>query len=326
MAAQMPLDQVFIVSIWMEAVLYGFLLALTLASVYINLALHRHQSTHSRIMFGVGVVMWAIATVHLSLNCYRLIQGYVIHRDYPGGPSAWFSVLSSWDHVTKDTLYATQEILGDAIAIYRAWILWNQDCRILFPLVVLLIGGTISGYTVCGTFTEEHGTSNIFDHKLKSWISAFYAISFVQSVLTTGLMAYRIWSTERFSAKYRLDNRSLLPYLRILIESAALQLIAELIVLALYASGRNAQYILLEALTPVVGITFNAITIRIALRSSETFMNMKGEPRQHTSGYTTRPMRQTIGGSAMPAQAITINIDQDIETDARSDAEELDRK
>lgn len=65
-------------------------------------------------------------------------------------------------------------------------------------------------------------------------------------------MAYRIWSSERFSAKYRLGNRSLLPYLRILIESAALQLIAELIVLALYASGLNAQYILLEALTPVV--------------------------------------------------------------------------
>ena len=35
----------------------------------------------------------------------------------------------------------------------------------------------------------------------------------------------------------------------------------------------------------------------------------------------------TIGGSALPFRAITITIQQDVETDGRSDAEEnLDRK
>ncbi len=48
-----------------------------------------------------------------------MIQGYVIHANIPGGPVAWISALSPWHHVMKDTLYATQEILGDAVAVCR---------------------------------------------------------------------------------------------------------------------------------------------------------------------------------------------------------------
>lgn len=323
MVAQTPLDQVFIVSIWMEAVLYGFLLALTLASVYVNLTLRRHQGSHSRIMFGVGLLMWTIATAHVGFNCFRLVQGYVLHGDDPGGPAAWFSILSSWDHVTKDTLYATQEILGDAMAIYRTWVLWSHDWRILAPLGTLFVVSTGFGYAVCGTFTTEHGTANIFGPKLSALITVFYALSFVQSLLTTGLMAYRIWSSERFSTKYHSRRKWLLPYLRILVESAALQLIAEFIVLVLYAAKVNAQYIFLETLTPLVAITFNAITIRIAMRSSESLI-MKDAERQYLSGYTTGCMAtHTIGGHAIPqSQIISISIKQDVETDRRSDYED----
>ena len=92
------------------------------------------------------------------MNCYRLIQGYVVHAGDPGGPAAWFGALSPWDHVLKDTLFATQEILGDAVAvsapfepvvacvlmiakIYRTYIVWNRNWKIVAPLTVLLIVG-----------------------------------------------------------------------------------------------------------------------------------------------------------------------------------------
>ena len=51
------------------------------------------------------------------MNCYRMIQAYVVQRDGPGGPAGYINKLSPWDHVFKDTLYATQEILGDAVAV-----------------------------------------------------------------------------------------------------------------------------------------------------------------------------------------------------------------
>ncbi len=59
------------------------------------------------------------------MNCFRMIEGYVIHRSDPGGPVAYIGKLAPWDHVFKDTLYATQEILGDAVAV-RICLLLNS--------------------------------------------------------------------------------------------------------------------------------------------------------------------------------------------------------
>ena len=77
--------------------------------------------------------------------------------------------------------------------------------------------------------------------------------------MTTGLMAYKIWKTDRRSASYRAtagSRTSLLPVMRILIESASLQMFVEVILLSLYAADYNAQYILLEIVTPLVVRTF----------------------------------------------------------------------
>ena len=105
---------------------------------------------------------------------------------------------------------------------------------------------------MCGLYPSELADSTVFDPRLTHWIATFYAIAFVQSFLTTTLMAYRIWDTDRRSAKYRASGSNLIPLLRILVESAALQLLVELLLLALYAANINAQYILLELVTPLV--------------------------------------------------------------------------
>lgn len=53
------------------------------------------------------------------MNCFRMIRGYVEHANTPGGAVAYIGALAPWDHVFKDTLYATQEIFGDAVAVWH---------------------------------------------------------------------------------------------------------------------------------------------------------------------------------------------------------------
>lgn len=135
-------------------------------------------------------------------------------------------------------------------------------------------------------------------------------------------MAFRIWRTSTKSAKYKTEN-ALLPIVRILIESAALQLIVEILLLALYSRSVNAQYILLELVTPTVvsliyiddlddailkrlqGITFNAITIRIKLRAINN--------SAVTSEYSRSEPVQTIG--SMPMRRIKVDITTQVEDD-----------
>lgn len=60
-----------------------------------------------------------MATFHLAMNGFRLIRGYADFRDADGGPVAYIGNLRRWDHILKDTIYATQENLGSAAAVCR---------------------------------------------------------------------------------------------------------------------------------------------------------------------------------------------------------------
>jgi len=105
---------------------------------------------------------------------------------------------------------------------------------------------------VCGLYTTVDPTQTVFDPTLTQWIKTFYSIVVVLNIITTSLMSYRIWKTHQASAQFSKNEGKLLRILRILIESAALQLIIEIVLLALYSSDINAQYILLESVAPVV--------------------------------------------------------------------------
>ncbi|EKM56860.1 uncharacterized protein PHACADRAFT_254219 [Phanerochaete carnosa HHB-10118-sp] len=314
-----PLDITFLVSIWLEALVYGFFMCLFCASVYINVALRRAQDVHSRVMFGIGILLFFMASMHVAMNCYRMVMAYVIKRDAPGGPAAYIGALAPWDHVFKDTIYATQEIFGDAVAIYRTWVVWGRDWRPIALPSVLLVVSLVSGYSVCGLYTTESSSASVFDPRLLRWITTFYAISVVQSGLTTGLMAYRIWQTDRRSIKFRTNQEgNLMPILRILIESASIQFMAEVILLSLYSANYNAQYLLLELITPLVGITFNAISVRIALHQSEIMQNASKSFGAIESAvpHAINPVA-TIGSIPMrrmnPTQSINIQIKKDVE-------------
>lgn len=79
------------------------------------------------------------------------------------------------------------------------------------------------------------------------------------------LMAYRIWTADRRSARYRANRGNLLPVLRILVESAALQLLVEFVLLIMYAINLNAQTILLELVTPLVVRVRTSLSCKAAL-------------------------------------------------------------
>ena len=95
-------------------------------------------------------------------------------------------------------------------------------------------------------------SDTVFDPRLRNWIRTFYSVAVVQSAITTGLMAWRIWQAERLGSQYRAGKSNLRPILWILVESASLQFFVELVLLALYAANFNCQYLMLEPVTPLV--------------------------------------------------------------------------
>ncbi|KAF8181194.1 hypothetical protein K438DRAFT_1976291 [Mycena galopus ATCC 62051] len=280
---QYPLDKVFIVAAWLEAILYGIYFCGFWFSVYINSRGGR-VNTHNRIMLASSVVMFVIATIHVAMNGYRTIVGYVDYGDAPGGSVAFLGQISSWHNIFKDVLYTIQSLLGDAMAvrlsslininpdhrplykIYRCWMLW-QDYRFVVLPFAMLLTSTVAGTMVTILFANLAPTASIFSPNLTAWIDVFYSMAVAQNIITTSLIAFRLWTVERQSKRIRIGGGVFLPIMRILIESAALYLFVEILLLSMYSVGYNVQFILLETVTPIVGITFGMITVRIILRS-----------------------------------------------------------
>ena len=126
-------------------------------------------------------------------------------------------------------------------------------------------------------------------------MNTIYALALVQNTWTTGLIAWRIWRQDRASAVIGLSSAtsrsSLIPIVRIVIESAAIYVLELIVLIILYALNHNAQFVLQEAVVPTVGmlngirfrdfpllmmsiqgIVFTLMTVRLAMRSSKTLM------------------------------------------------------
>ncbi|KAJ7174904.1 hypothetical protein C8R46DRAFT_1215064 [Mycena filopes] len=298
---QYPLDKTFLVAAWLEAVLYGIYFPVFWFGVYLNR--RRGFSSHQRVLFIASVLMFTIASLHLAINCFRMIRGYVDLGRAPGGPVAFLGVISNWSHILQDVLYTVQSLLGDGMAILRCWILWNRQYKLIILPSCLLTVSFIAGTMVTVGFARIDPTASIFDPRLARWITVFFSCAVTQNVLTTGLMALRLWLTERRSAQFRWGRGVLLPIIRILVESASLYLFLEILLLALYSVNYNVQYIVLETVTPVIGITFGMITIRVMLRAQRI---AEGK----TEGNTT------IG--SMPMHRLAVSITTRVEEDTCS--------
>ncbi|KAI3608114.1 hypothetical protein WG66_006586 [Moniliophthora roreri] len=264
---QISLRTALLLSVYLEVSISGFLLCMFVFTMYMKFTISKigNQGSQAQTMFVISTIMFFIATFHVVMNMFRLLLAFSDHCGKPHGPELYLGKLNNWDHVLKDALYATQEIFGSAVAIYRTWLLWNRSWLIIaFPLVVLC-AEAVTGYRTLSIFAHSDPTHNIFDPHLTAWIKSFWILTVSLNVITTCLMAYFIWSTHKLSYAYQSSTSRLMPVMRILIESAVLQLVVELVLLGLYCLDSHAQYVALELVTPFVAITFNAITIRLKL-------------------------------------------------------------
>ena len=119
---------------------------------------------------------------HVSVNFTRIIKAFIIYRNEPGGPAAFFNRLSEFTQMFGSTLYVAQTLLGDALVvscanakplnsllihwqIWRCYLAWDKNIFVVaFPLLLLLGStGMMLQYpvnTICRQETLIHSGSD----------------------------------------------------------------------------------------------------------------------------------------------------------------------
>ncbi|KAF9004535.1 hypothetical protein BDQ17DRAFT_1278692, partial [Cyathus striatus] len=252
---QPSLEVAAVVAIWVEVLLYGIYTCLFFESVYIMLKKRSTSALSAKVFLCSTILMYLVATAHIVINLFRLLRGFVLNVD-PKGADDYIWDFTRWENIAHNILLCLMTWLGDALVIYRCYIVWNNNFYIIaLPLILLVLSIAIN-IMLLWWFT--HNTVTLATSI--PWMNTIYPLAFVQNVLTTGMISLKIWRQHRVSsASGVIDSASrlsLINIMRIIVESAMIYTVQLMILIILYPLHHNAQFIVQSAVVPSIGKSF----------------------------------------------------------------------
>ncbi|KAG2035259.1 hypothetical protein BDR03DRAFT_1012766 [Suillus americanus] len=272
-----------LVSLFLETLFYGVFFTLYWLTLVVLL---KKCGIQRNLFIPVATLLLCIATAHLIIDLVRAL-GAFIFSGRTIGADAYYSNLASPLELAKTALYITQPTVADTVLVWRCYVLNNRSLLVGIPgCIVLLTNGTI-GYYVVWCLSRAGAGSTVYTIA-PGFITTFYALTMLISVICTSLISWRIYHSRRSISG---DPVPLLPILIVVIESGALYATSVLALLLAFLMGSNGQYPAMDIAPPIVGIVFCLIILQVHFhvgnnpRPSKSFTNFFGERGGQTVGY-----------------------------------------
>ncbi|KAF5312236.1 hypothetical protein D9619_002334 [Psilocybe cf. subviscida] len=196
MVKDISADVAYIAGVWTEGVLYGIhvIVYLTLCYIFTSRAYTRGRELSSRILLIVSTIMFALSTAHVGLALRELFDGFVFQlKTTPGGPPVFFR-----ENVfpKRKAIYIFNTLLGDALLVWRVYVIYGCNWIVAAPSALILVGTTITGLkTVAQNVMSEH--SSVFDPSILHWVTATFVLTIATQIISTVLIAGRIYAAAR---------------------------------------------------------------------------------------------------------------------------------
>ncbi|KAJ2914247.1 hypothetical protein MD484_g6186, partial [Candolleomyces efflorescens] len=269
-----------LVAFWLESMIYG-LSSMNFSSQMIDLALvgayavlfiaataislrnKRAGGGFSLPFFLSTIWMFLTITLYTTISVYRGIRAYALAL-VPPMPVNYYHNFTMWDNLSSPFIVSFLVWHADILVIYRCYVVWDRRLSIVaVPILLLLVSIVIN----CITFRVFVVPGSIPRSITSVLFTMVFPVNLAQNVLTTGLISFRIWRQHRESRASGLSQSgfgmSLLTVIQIIVESAMVYTIQQLLLLILNVLRHPAQVILHATLIPSIGVVFALMTFRI---------------------------------------------------------------
>ncbi|KAG2134640.1 hypothetical protein BD769DRAFT_459294 [Suillus cothurnatus] len=255
----MSKDAAVMISLALEGILYGFSIFMFLGTIH-ALSYNRRINRPSLV---VAVLLLILSTAHIVVHIIYAEHGLVKYRNtFLGGPVAFFEDVSEITYLIKNALYVAQTLLADGMVIYRCYVVWQSAWVVILPCI-LWCSIAVSG--VHAIYSCSQASSSIFATELAQWVNGFLVSTIATNLLSSGLLAYRIWMIEHSVAIVRTTKITLMPLVRVLVDSAVLYSAFLFPALICFMSSNTGEIVVLDMAMPIMSITFYMVLIRIAI-------------------------------------------------------------
>ncbi|KAL0961080.1 hypothetical protein HGRIS_006063 [Hohenbuehelia grisea] len=186
------LEHSFYWGILISAMLYGVEIYMYLHSTYLFLSRdHARGSSRPQFLYIIiGFLMLVFISIAGFANFVFIQFMYIDHRDAEGGPLGYFAANSTvWWQVLGTVSGEVSNYLGDALLIYRCYIIWNGGYAII-GLPVLLWLGSIAMGTITAVQSAIPGSD--FFRQQTNFAIPWVVLSVALNLFCTAVIALRL--------------------------------------------------------------------------------------------------------------------------------------
>ncbi|KAF5371009.1 hypothetical protein D9615_009998 [Tricholomella constricta] len=213
-------------------------------------------------MTAAACTMISIATGDIVVEVCQNISVFV-HKDSVadqriGGTSRWWTL-------PLFGLFVAQMTVGDAILIYRCFVVWSRRWRVvLFPILLTLTA------IACGLTTIIVSSTTLVPHNramVGTLVTTVLSLSLASNFISSSLIVFRIWTIQKESMRYKIKSQDdpLRRAIRVTVEAGLLYTASMFVLLGIHITSGQAQYSVMRS-----GITFNMVISRTARQQADS--------------------------------------------------------
>ncbi|EMD32785.1 hypothetical protein CERSUDRAFT_99162 [Gelatoporia subvermispora B] len=231
-----------------------------------------------------------------------------------GGDTSLFTDLSYWINIIEDLNVVIQPLIGDAMLVYRMWVIYGRRWRTIIPFAFIWTGlmSVTTAFIILTIKSNLSGGLN--GSNVTPFVAAALVLTVINNIMMTSLIAYRLWRITRELRPYIIGQHTLSSFMRIIIESGMLYTSTAIILLGATVSKNNFDFIAAGALVQVTGIAFNLIIIRVSSQKAIGDANVPVSIPHAFSLQTIRTSRAHGVSVECGVSPVQIHISQNTET------------
>lgn len=271
-----PRDEGYCIALWVSTLLFGVHIVIfcIFLSRFVWMSSQR-SSDGSRptihvYLTGTAIAMFIVGATNNLVALQRVITAFWGQNSL--SPADFFNETAITSNYVESVTWFLQVVLGDAFLTYRCWVIYTKRWWVLAVSGSLVLATFCMGVMLQWEFGRPHPNAVNYERTaaLYRWEAPMIIISVALNLTLTTAIAWKIWWQYRQLGRVACHREA--HYLRILwliVESGMIVAIAQTLILVLGAIHNSGYQIVLHAVTPLIGIVFTSIILRVQKVSYE---------------------------------------------------------
>ncbi|KAJ7087079.1 hypothetical protein C8R44DRAFT_893246 [Mycena epipterygia] len=279
LAALLPLRGIFLQTALLEMFMNGLYTGVFIATIY-SMTFRKKLSEINIPLCLAIVAMYVFSTVHAASRWVLVNTAFIDHGDTPESTLAFLAVEPLWLVVVPGVMFPANTLIADSILIWRCWVVWNRNFKIVIIPILCTIAGAVLGFLSIATEAQFILHPNLNRETFADFATPYFILSLVTTLTATLLIILRILTmTEGRGRGYS-------RVIEIIVESAALYCIVLIIFLPFLIRGSDNDGYPQVILAQVTGMAPTLIVARVSFGLARAESTWKGPSSLNSSTFT----------------------------------------